>query len=117
MNPQLMLERSSNSFNVEEMTNWLDGGVENTRRRREITEAVQNDPDFSYDGDIYRSREQRMQSSIEKSVKMIHLAHSMGIQEPTEQVLSFPSSFFFFFFFFFCFHAFCVSVVAFPSYG
>jgi len=36
MNPDISRERENASFNVEILTNILDGGVEKTRRRREI---------------------------------------------------------------------------------
>uniref|UniRef100_A0A671NG25 Uncharacterized protein n=1 Tax=Sinocyclocheilus anshuiensis TaxID=1608454 RepID=A0A671NG25_9TELE len=36
MNPDISRERENASFNLEILTNILDGGAEKTRRRREI---------------------------------------------------------------------------------
>ncbi len=36
MNPDIMKERQNATFDVEKLTNILDGGPEKTKRRREI---------------------------------------------------------------------------------
>lgn len=38
MNPDIIKERQNASFDVEKLTNILDGGPEKTKRRREIGE-------------------------------------------------------------------------------
>lgn len=38
MNPDIMKERQNATFDVEKLTNILDGGPEKTKRRREIGE-------------------------------------------------------------------------------
>lgn len=40
MNPDIAKERQNATFNVEKLTNILDGSPEKTRRRREIGEFV-----------------------------------------------------------------------------
>lgn len=40
MNPDIVKERQNATFNVEKLTNILDGSPEKTRRRREIGEFV-----------------------------------------------------------------------------
>ena len=40
VNPDLAKERSSATFNVEQMTNFLDRGEETTKRRREIQQMA-----------------------------------------------------------------------------
>lgn len=40
MNPDIVKERQNATFNVEKLTNILDGGPEKTKRRREIGEFV-----------------------------------------------------------------------------
>lgn len=40
MNPDILKERQSATFNVETLTNILDGSPEKTKRRREIGEFV-----------------------------------------------------------------------------
>lgn len=42
MNPDIVKERRSATFNVETLTNILDGGPEKTCRRREIGEWLQS---------------------------------------------------------------------------
>uniref|UniRef100_A0A8C5AYZ0 Acyl-coenzyme A oxidase n=1 Tax=Gadus morhua TaxID=8049 RepID=A0A8C5AYZ0_GADMO len=49
MNPDILRERQNATFDIEKLTNILDGGAERTNRRREIREVlVLNDPDFDY---------------------------------------------------------------------
>ena len=38
MNPDIMRERQNATFDVDKLTNILDGGLEKTKRRREIGE-------------------------------------------------------------------------------
>lgn len=40
MNPDIVRERQNSTFDVEKLTNILDGSPEKTRRRREIGEFV-----------------------------------------------------------------------------
>lgn len=40
MNPDILKERQTATFNVENLTNILDGSPEKTKRRREIGEFV-----------------------------------------------------------------------------
>lgn len=40
VNPDLDIERKTPSFNVEQLTNILDGGAENTRIRRAVGESA-----------------------------------------------------------------------------
>lgn len=40
MNPDILKERQTATFNVEKLTNILDGSPEKTKRRREIGEFV-----------------------------------------------------------------------------
>ena len=40
MNPDILRERQNATFDIEKLTNILDGGAERTNRRREIRELV-----------------------------------------------------------------------------
>lgn len=49
MNPDIMKERQNATFDVDKLTNILDGGPEKTKRRREIGEfGTSYLPDRSY---------------------------------------------------------------------
>ncbi|XP_003217249.2 peroxisomal acyl-coenzyme A oxidase 1 isoform X1 [Anolis carolinensis] len=84
MNPDLRKERSAVSFNTELLTNVLDGGVERTRRRKEIEALVINDPDFAHEDVNFLSRSQRYEEAIKKSALMVMKLREYGIADPDE---------------------------------
>ncbi|KAJ6660455.1 hypothetical protein lerEdw1_017879 [Lerista edwardsae] len=84
MNPDLRKEREAASFNPELLTNVLDGGVEQTRRRKEIEALVLNDPDFKHEDVNFLSRSQRYELAIKKSSLMVMKLRDYGIADPEE---------------------------------
>nr|XP_060620629.1 peroxisomal acyl-coenzyme A oxidase 1 isoform X1 [Anolis sagrei ordinatus] len=84
MNPDLRKERGSGSFKTELLTNLLDGGVERTRRRKEIEALVINDPDFAHEDVNFLSRSQRYEEAIKKSALMVMKLREYGIADPEE---------------------------------
>ncbi|KAF5897773.1 peroxisomal acyl-coenzyme A oxidase 1 isoform X2, partial [Clarias magur] len=84
MNPDLRRERDNATFEPEIMTNVLDGGVEKTRRRREIESLVINDPDFKHEDLNFMSRSERYDEAVKKSVQMFSKLRDYGIADPEE---------------------------------
>ncbi|XP_037621620.1 peroxisomal acyl-coenzyme A oxidase 1 isoform X3 [Sebastes umbrosus] len=84
MNPDIMKERQNASFNVEKLTNILDGGPEKTRRRREIESLVVSDPDFKEEDPNFLSRSERYDQAVRKSAQMILKLREYGIADPDE---------------------------------
>ncbi|XP_030062522.1 peroxisomal acyl-coenzyme A oxidase 2 [Microcaecilia unicolor] len=74
INPDLASERKFPPFNVEKLTNLLDGGIENTRVRRRVEAAIHSDPVFSRENQYFLSSSERYERGIQKS---IHLKKKM----------------------------------------
>jgi len=79
MNALLANERSNPSFDAEKLTCWLDGGSENTLRRRSITTSMEEylGKSLLEDGMLYDGREEKMRRVLERTVKMIHLENTL----------------------------------------
>ncbi|XP_044046423.1 peroxisomal acyl-coenzyme A oxidase 1 isoform X2 [Siniperca chuatsi] len=84
MNPDIMKERQSATFDVEKLTNILDGGPEKTKRRREIESMVLSDPDFKEEDPNFLSRSERYDQAVRKSAQMILKLREYGIADPEE---------------------------------
>ncbi|XP_047435290.1 peroxisomal acyl-coenzyme A oxidase 1 isoform X2 [Mugil cephalus] len=84
MNPDITKERENATFDVEKLTNILDGGPEKTKRRREIESLVFSDPDFQEDDPNFLSRSERYDQAVRKSAQMILKLREYGIADPEE---------------------------------
>ncbi|XP_059196333.1 peroxisomal acyl-coenzyme A oxidase 1 isoform X3 [Centropristis striata] len=84
MNPDIMKERQNATFNIEKLTNILDGGPEKTKRRREIESMVLSDPDFQEEDQNFLSRSERYDQAVRKSAQMILKLREYGIADPEE---------------------------------
>ncbi|XP_069553267.1 peroxisomal acyl-coenzyme A oxidase 1 isoform X2 [Brachyistius frenatus] len=84
MNPDILKERKSATFDVDKMTNILDGGPEMTKRRREIESLVFSDPDFREMDPNFLSRSERYDQAVRKSAQMILKLREYGIADPEE---------------------------------
>lgn len=77
INPDLASERKCPLFDVEKLTNILDGGIENTRVRRRVEAAIHSDPVFSMENQYFMSPSERYEKGIQKAIhmrkKMVHL--------------------------------------------
>uniref|UniRef100_A0A671YJR2 Acyl-coenzyme A oxidase n=1 Tax=Sparus aurata TaxID=8175 RepID=A0A671YJR2_SPAAU len=84
MNADILKERQNATFDVEKLTNILDGGPELTKRRREIESMVLNDPDFMEEDPNFLSRSERYDQAVRKSAQMILKLREYGIADPEE---------------------------------
>uniref|UniRef100_A0A665XBH4 Acyl-coenzyme A oxidase n=1 Tax=Echeneis naucrates TaxID=173247 RepID=A0A665XBH4_ECHNA len=84
MNPDIVRERQNATFDVEKLTNILDGGPEKTKRRREIETLVLHDPDFKEEDPNFLSRSERYDQAVRKSAQMILKLREYGIADPDE---------------------------------
>uniref|UniRef100_A0A8C7VDF8 Acyl-coenzyme A oxidase n=1 Tax=Oncorhynchus mykiss TaxID=8022 RepID=A0A8C7VDF8_ONCMY len=84
MNPDITRERENATFNVEKLTHILDGGIEKTKRRREIESLVISDPDFQSEDLNFLSRSERYDAAVKKSAQMILKLREYGISDPEE---------------------------------
>ncbi|XP_073325714.1 peroxisomal acyl-coenzyme A oxidase 1 isoform X2 [Pagrus major] len=84
MNADILKERQNATFDVEKLTNILDGGPELTKRRREIESMVLSDPDFMEEDPNFLSRSERYDQAVRKSAQMILKIREYGIADPEE---------------------------------
>ncbi|KAJ8002052.1 hypothetical protein DPEC_G00175800 [Dallia pectoralis] len=84
MNPDISKERNNSTFNVEKLTYILDGGIEKTKRKREIQALVISDPDFQSEDPNFLSRSERYAAAVKKSAQMIEKVRKYGISDPEE---------------------------------
>uniref|UniRef100_A0A8C9XLF8 Acyl-coenzyme A oxidase n=1 Tax=Sander lucioperca TaxID=283035 RepID=A0A8C9XLF8_SANLU len=84
MNPDIIKERQNATFDVEKLTYILDGGLEKTKRRREIESMVFSDPDFKEEDPNFLSRSERYDQAVRKSAQMILKLREYGIADPEE---------------------------------
>ncbi|XP_063283628.1 peroxisomal acyl-coenzyme A oxidase 2-like [Pelobates fuscus] len=71
VNPELASERESPSFNVETLTNVLDGSADETRLRRSVVLAVIRDPAFSRENHYFKTRQERYEGAVRNSFHLI----------------------------------------------
>lgn len=81
VNPDLKRERSNATFDVERITNLLDGGRDRTERRRFLEQVIERDPTgiFSNDDNIYLHRTDRHKRGMAKGVRLIEICRKLGI--------------------------------------
>ncbi|KAM3914897.1 peroxisomal acyl-coenzyme A oxidase 2-like [Leptodactylus fuscus] len=86
VNPDLTSERERPSFNVETLTNILDGGVEETRVRRAVVSTVIKDPVFSREYLYFKTRSERYEGAIRNSLHLKKKFKEMGWDENGREV-------------------------------
>ncbi|XP_067353702.1 peroxisomal acyl-coenzyme A oxidase 1 isoform X1 [Channa argus] len=84
MNPDIVKERQNATFDVEKLTNILDGGPQKTKRRREIESLVLSDQEFQEEDPNFLSRSERYDQAVRKSAHMILKLREYGIADPEE---------------------------------
>ncbi|XP_043859164.1 peroxisomal acyl-coenzyme A oxidase 2 [Dromiciops gliroides] len=81
VNPDLDIERQNKSFNVERLTNILDGGAEFTQKRRQVESIIYSDPIFILKNIYFMSQNQRYEAAVQKSVHCKKLMKQRGWKE------------------------------------
>jgi len=81
MNEDLKRERARATFQVERLTNLLDGGADKTQRRRQLEAVISRDPTgiFSNQDNSYMHRTDRHVRALAKHVRLIELCRKLGI--------------------------------------
>lgn len=78
MHPDIESERCRQSFNVERLTNILDGGAQNTALRRKVESIIHSDPEFSLKENYFMSQNERYEASVQKRFHFQTLAQRLG---------------------------------------
>ncbi|XP_068940340.1 peroxisomal acyl-coenzyme A oxidase 2 [Petaurus breviceps papuanus] len=81
VNPDLDTERQNKSFNVERLTNILDGGAEFTQKRKQIEGIIYRDPVFNIKNNYFMSHNQRYEAAIQKTIHSKKLMKQRGWKE------------------------------------
>ncbi|XP_036594353.1 peroxisomal acyl-coenzyme A oxidase 2 isoform X2 [Trichosurus vulpecula] len=81
VNPDLDIERQNKSFDVEKLTNILDGGAEFTQKRRQIESIIYSDPVFTLKSNYFMSQNQRYEAAVQKAVHYKKLMKQRGWKE------------------------------------
>eukprot|EP00538_Stauroneis_constricta_P006312 CAMPEP_0119562116 /NCGR_PEP_ID=MMETSP1352-20130426/19538_1 /TAXON_ID=265584 /ORGANISM="Stauroneis constricta, Strain CCMP1120" /LENGTH=704 /DNA_ID=CAMNT_0007610463 /DNA_START=93 /DNA_END=2207 /DNA_ORIENTATION=+ len=81
MNADLKREREGATFNVERITNMLDGGKHKTERRRFLEKVIATDPSgvFCNDDVNYLHRTERHIRAMAKHVRLVEVCRKLGI--------------------------------------
>ncbi|KAM5149054.1 peroxisomal acyl-coenzyme A oxidase 2 isoform 1-T2 [Mantella aurantiaca] len=87
VNTDLAGERASPSFNVETLTNILDGGAEETRLRRSVVITIQKDPVFSLEDLYFKTRTERYEGAIRNSFHLKKKMKELGWEINGREVL------------------------------
>lgn len=71
-------ERARASFDVEALTNLIDGGAEATLRRRRVRDAIESDPQMDSRGRIFETRRARYVSAMVRFRRGEEIVRAMG---------------------------------------
>lgn len=78
MHPDIESERSVRPFSVEQLTNILDGGAENTALRRDVERIIQSNPELSLKEYYFMTQNERYEAAVKKSCIIQTLAQKLG---------------------------------------
>lgn len=81
MHPDIESERSVRPFSVEQLTNILDGGAENTALRRDVERIIQSNPELSLKEYYFMTQNERYEAAVKKSCIIQTLAQKLGWPE------------------------------------
>ncbi|XP_078585416.1 peroxisomal acyl-coenzyme A oxidase 1-like [Branchiostoma floridae x Branchiostoma japonicum] len=84
MNPDLKKERDGASFDPEKIVNFLYGGPDRVRRRREVVSLALDDPDFQHEDLNFMSREQQYETQLKKSILVVQKQKELGLVSPED---------------------------------
>ncbi|XP_027814039.2 peroxisomal acyl-coenzyme A oxidase 2 [Ovis aries] len=86
MHPDIESERHSQSFNVEELTNILDGGAQNTALRRKVESIIHSEPELSLKNNYFMTQNERYEAAIKKKFHILMLAQRLGWSEGSREL-------------------------------
>ncbi|XP_075406084.1 peroxisomal acyl-coenzyme A oxidase 2 [Tenrec ecaudatus] len=87
VNPDMESERRKQSFDVERLTNILDGGAQNTELRRRVENIVHSDPELSIKDIYFMSQNERYENAIRKTVHINMIARRLGWLEDGPELI------------------------------
>ncbi|VFV17557.1 peroxisomal acyl-coenzyme a oxidase 2 [Lynx pardinus] len=81
VNPDIERERNIQSFNVERLTNILDGRAENTALRRKVESIIHSDPKCSLKDNYFMTQNECYEAAIQRKFHIQTIAKCLGWSE------------------------------------
>ncbi|KAF6098415.1 acyl-CoA oxidase 2 [Phyllostomus discolor] len=86
VHPDIESERHQQSFDVERLTNILDGGAQNTELRRKVENIIDNDPVFSLKDNYFMNHYERYEAAVKKKFHIQMIAQRLGWLEESREL-------------------------------
>uniref|UniRef100_A0A8C3YVF9 Acyl-coenzyme A oxidase n=1 Tax=Catagonus wagneri TaxID=51154 RepID=A0A8C3YVF9_9CETA len=86
VHPDIESERCMPSFNVEQLTNILDGGAQNTALRRKVESIVHSDPELSLEDNYFMTQNERYEAAFKKTFHIQMLAQRLGWSQDSREL-------------------------------
>uniref|UniRef100_A0A8I5YPM1 Acyl-coenzyme A oxidase n=1 Tax=Pongo abelii TaxID=9601 RepID=A0A8I5YPM1_PONAB len=78
MHPDIESERYMQSFDVERLTNILDGGAQNTALRRKVESIIHSYPEFSCKDNYFMTQNERYKAAMRRAFHIRLIARHLG---------------------------------------
>uniref|UniRef100_A0A2K5S8M3 Acyl-coenzyme A oxidase n=1 Tax=Cebus imitator TaxID=2715852 RepID=A0A2K5S8M3_CEBIM len=78
MHPDIESERHMQSFDVERLTNILDGGAQNTALRRKVESIIHSYPEFSREDNYFMTQNERYKAAMRRAFHIQLIAQRLG---------------------------------------
>ncbi|KAI2530224.1 acyl-CoA oxidase 2, partial [Homo sapiens] len=78
MHPDIESERYMQSFDVERLTNILDGGAQNTALRRKVESIIHSYPEFSCKDNYFMTQNERYKAAMRRAFHIRLIARRLG---------------------------------------
>ncbi|XP_008056715.1 peroxisomal acyl-coenzyme A oxidase 2 [Carlito syrichta] len=78
VHPDIDSERYVQSFDVERLTNILDGGAQNTVLRRKVEMIIHSNPEFNRVDNYFMTQNERYQAAVKKTFHLQMIAQRLG---------------------------------------
>uniref|UniRef100_I0FN45 Acyl-coenzyme A oxidase n=1 Tax=Macaca mulatta TaxID=9544 RepID=I0FN45_MACMU len=78
MHPDMESERYMQSFDVERLTNILDGGAQNTALRRKVESIIHSYPEFSRKDNYFMTQNERYKAAMRRAFHIRLIAQRLG---------------------------------------
>ncbi|XP_023475946.1 peroxisomal acyl-coenzyme A oxidase 2 isoform X1 [Equus caballus] len=85
VHPDIESERYKQTFDVERLTNILDGGAQDTALRRKVESIIHSDPEFSLKDNYFLTQSECYEAAVEKKFHLQMLAQRQGWAEDSRE--------------------------------
>ncbi|XP_053525552.1 peroxisomal acyl-coenzyme A oxidase 2 isoform X2 [Artibeus jamaicensis] len=86
VHPDIESERRQQSFDVERLTNILDGGAQNTDLRRKVESIIHSDPVFNLKDNYFMNRYERYEAAVKRTFHIQMIVQRLGWLEQSREL-------------------------------